>query len=228
MTIQAFKYPRRRLLPVDLNDPSLALYLPLWYPRPDMTGDTIYSYDKNRHVGTVTGATWGLQGRSFDGTDDVVNCGSASSLDALTGNQTHMAWINPAGLGENNFGTVIDKVKLGVCLSATYKIRFFLTVGAAAKTAITTDNALIPGSWACVFGIFNGANVLIDVGGTTTTGDATTGPVDSHAANDFNIGDNAASNRCFNGLIGEVISWNRALSATERTNVRLATKWRYQ
>ena len=70
-----------RLLPIDRNDPKLALYFPLWYPHGDMTGSTIYSYDTNRHAGVVTGATWGLQGRTF-GTDDEIETPSLGLTDA--------------------------------------------------------------------------------------------------------------------------------------------------
>ena len=59
--------------PIDIKDPSLVLYLPLWYPASNMTGSSIISYDKNKVSGTVTGALWKPKGRYFDETDDTIN-----------------------------------------------------------------------------------------------------------------------------------------------------------
>jgi len=82
-----------KILPVDILDPALALYLPLWYPYSDMTGSTIYSYDKNRCVCTVTGATWGRTGRTFDGVDDWIDLTPiVSTLDTYTSG-TILFWL---------------------------------------------------------------------------------------------------------------------------------------
>ena len=80
------------LLPIDRNDPTLALYLPLWYPHGDMTGSPIYSYDKNRHSCTVYGATWGSQGRTFAGAD-FINIDAALTPLAATTTGTWLSWV---------------------------------------------------------------------------------------------------------------------------------------
>lgn len=217
-----------RLLPIDRYDPSLVGYWPLWYSHSDMTGSTIYSYDKNRHSSAVTGAVWGITGRTFDGTDDVINCGSAASLDALTGNITVEAWINPTTLGEGSTGYIFDKVNLYMYMTATAKCVFKIKVATVLKEARAADNSVPLGSWSHVVGVFNGANVLLYTNLTPTTGNATAGPIDSHVAASLLVGDNAGSNGCFNGLTGEVRVYNRALSLAEITRNYQATKWKYQ
>jgi hypothetical protein len=69
----------RRASGIDIYDPSLVLYLP--FADHDMAGSTIISKDLNAHSCTVTGATWGSQGRSFDSTyDDFISVPDSPSL----------------------------------------------------------------------------------------------------------------------------------------------------
>lgn len=77
----------------DTKDPSLVLYLPLYYPDSETTGSTIISKDIYRRSCTVTGATWGSKGRIFDGTDDQIACGNSSALNFTTGDFTLEGWI---------------------------------------------------------------------------------------------------------------------------------------
>jgi len=56
-----------------LNFPlnGLALYAPLWHP--ELNVSPFISKDLNAYSYTITGTTWGVQGRTFDGTDDIFN-----------------------------------------------------------------------------------------------------------------------------------------------------------
>src|SRR3990170_5119166 len=46
--------------------------------------------------------------RSFDGVDDIVNCGSATSIDDVN-TFTWCAWIYPTSMGESSYGRIADK-----------------------------------------------------------------------------------------------------------------------
>jgi len=214
------------LLPIDRNDPTLVLYLPLWYPYGDLTGNTIYSYDKNRHACTVSNAVWGTTGRTFDGADDDINCGNPTILDNLLGDMTVIVWINPTGEGENSGGRAVDKGMIRLYMAGA-RCAFSITVSTASKTATSAADSVPLGSWTHVAGVFNSTNVLIYTNLTLVTGDATAGPVDAHAATNLYVGDNTSSNRCFNGIIGEVLVYNRALPLGEITRNYQTTKWRY-
>jgi len=201
------------------------LNLPLYHPI--LSASPFKSLDAYAHVCTVTGATWGSQGRIFDGTDDVINCGSAATLDALTGNMTVEAWINPTTYGEVDYGAVFSKETIRLNVRPTERASFSIWVGATEKAATTATGAVPLGAWTNLVTVFNGSNVLIYANLVLVTGSATAGPIDDHSANNFLIGDTVASNKCFNGLIGEVRIYNRALTALEIQQNYLATKWRY-
>jgi len=226
MDLALLHCPQKRII----WDESLQLYLPLYHG--DLMGSPIWSFDKNHHSCSVTGALWTSRGRSFDGVDDVINCGSDASLDGLgtTGDYkfTIMAWVKPNSLGENNVARIIDKNTFYLYVLATARVRLILNVGAVGMGAVSANNSVPFGSWSHVVGVFNGSNVLIYTNLTLVTGDATTGPIDSHVTNNFLIGDNTSSNRCFNGLIGEFAAYNRAFAYSEKDNNYLATRWRYQ
>lgn len=53
----------RELFPSSIYGEGCAFYAPLH--QEDMQGTTLLSYDQNHSALTVTGATWGIQGRSF-------------------------------------------------------------------------------------------------------------------------------------------------------------------
>uniref|UniRef100_A0A6M3IX36 Putative lectin/glucanase superfamily protein n=1 Tax=viral metagenome TaxID=1070528 RepID=A0A6M3IX36_9ZZZZ len=210
-------------------DPSLRLYLPLYM----LDGSSFMSRDAYGHKCSVTGATWGLQGRTFDNMDDVINCGSATVLDNLgtTGNYkfTIVAWINPTSAGEGNSGRVLDKGGLlFLCMNGGAQVEFLIYVGTVIKFADSAANSVPFNSWTHVVGVFNGANALIYTNCTLVTGSATVGPVDNHSASDLRIGDNLGSNRCFGGTIGEVKAYDQiAFTQADVNRDMEATKWRY-
>ena len=70
-------------------DPSLVLWLPFRY----LDGGSFMSRDAIGHECTNYGSLWTSQGRSFDGTDDYVDCGNDESLD-ITDAITIEAWFN--------------------------------------------------------------------------------------------------------------------------------------
>ncbi len=73
-------------------DPSLVLYLPLW----KRDGSSIISEDAYGHLCMVTGALWGLDGRTFAGGDDLININSALTPLAATTAGTWSIWANMA------------------------------------------------------------------------------------------------------------------------------------
>ena len=83
-------------------DPSLVLWLPFRY----LDGGSFMSRDAIGHVCTNYGSRWDLQGQSFDGTDDYVNCGNDESLNFGTGDFTLEVWIK---LTNGGTGGIIAK-----------------------------------------------------------------------------------------------------------------------
>jgi len=205
-------------------DPSLVFYADL--SRHD--GGVFQSDDAYGHTCTVTDATWGIQGRTFDGTGDVINCGSATSLDIHT-NITVEAWVKSNSAGENAGGRIFAKgTTIFLATIDVDKVIFRIVVGAGNKNAISAEGTVPDGSFTHVAAVFNGVNTLVYTNLTLTTGTATAGPIDDHSGDDFLIGDAVGSINCLDGVIGELSVYNRALSPLEIQRNYEATKWRYQ
>ena len=108
--------------------------------------------------GTITGATWvrlpsGLWVLSFDGSDDCVNCGNGSNLDAV-GAITLEAWIRP-GL---NFTTgvgyqILDKRNGGIAPTILWHPTRHLLIYAGDYVAEGKTASLSSGTWYHVVGI---------------------------------------------------------------------------
>jgi hypothetical protein len=206
---------------------GLVFYAPLWHP--ELNTSPFISKDLNAHSCTVTGATWGITGRTFDGTDDIINCGSDAVLDGLTSSLTICSWVYANSSGEGGFGRIIEKsgnldsFMGGVGAESIY---FNIIIGTVPKTPSAN---LSYGAWHCVIFEYDHANseVFVEVDGVKGTPVAATGNIDSHAASDFIIGNDSGTARTWDGVIGEVLSYNRALTPAERLNYYQSTKWRY-
>ena len=205
-------------LPIDTKDPSLVLYLPLWYPYSDMIGSTIYSYDKNRHSCTVTGASWEKDGRSFDGDDNIL-LPTVSALDPTTG--TIMFWLKlgRTGTAEYLYSNSVDELSLYhngsqfrmyYNLIAAFDWTYSVVVDgwahlaftfAPSATGIGYENAVQKASGACDVAYTGGTKRIGTISGAGST--------------------------WFLGSIGEFLMYNRQLTAGEITRHYQVTKWRY-
>ena len=87
LSLPPFPFNNNRLLE------GLVLYVPLWHEK--LSGGTFASFDHNHHACTVTGATWGTQGRTFAGDDnDVITVANNDVFD-ITGAITIVMWVYP-------------------------------------------------------------------------------------------------------------------------------------
>jgi hypothetical protein len=206
---------------------DMVLYTPLY----EADGDSFSSRDAYGHPCTAACALWRPGGREFTGANGIINCGSAMSLDNLGRVAPYCfsiaAWIKPASIGQT-YGRVAYKNKIDLVLASAQTISFAVTAATVPKNVKAADNTVPYGVWSFVAGIYNGTNVLVSVNNTIWTGAAVTGAIDDHSSNDFIIGNNSGNNRCFDGLIGEVMGYNRALTPQEIKRIYLETKWRYQ
>ena len=210
-------------------DPSLVLYLPLY----KLGGASFLSRDKHGHLCSVTGAIWTPRGRSFDGSDDLIDCGAGTSLD-ITNTITLEAWVKlsstPAG-----HHSVIGKWKV-----ATDERCYWLDMDKGANnwrfdvSHEGSDYVSVTGSapatdWIHLVGTFDGTDAKIYEGGAWVNMANGPGVINSVAANHVWVGASGdVPDRFFPGLIGEVRIYNRALTPLEIQHNYLATKWRYR
>jgi len=236
----------RAIANIDEKDPSLVFYLPLHYPYSDMTGSTIYSYDRYRRSCTVFGVVWTPQGRRWDATgDDYININSALTSLAATTKGTWMAWVKlddatPAdSTGTITFGDTDGLATMQFIITTTGKIRALVYRGGAMKWDLSTDNAVLSdGVWIHITLIQNAVSPVILINGVQVTQTFATSTVKSEwfaaspgldngriGCNNYNSAGNAQYIR--NANVGEIVLSNRNYFIPEVQNYILATKWRY-
>ncbi len=191
------------------------------------TSNIIRSMDSTGHLCTVTGATWGYQGRTFDG-DDFIELGNPTALQITGAAITVALWIK---FTDANLGTVIlskwgDQsayiMYFGGAGNPTFAVN---TSSSVALTSLSTNN---DGAWHFICGFYDGANVNLEVDNVAAnTPAAQTGNIASASTTVRIARYGDAFTGYFIGNIGGVFIFNRSLPFTERLRLYQATKWRY-
>src|SRR3989344_3284780 len=154
-------------------------------------------------------------GANFDGVDDLLDCGSGSSLDNLKagGGVTISAWINPNTMGEGNEGIIVSKV--GIVgwtwrfLSGTTNALRFAHTGGTLLVRTMANSLITLDVWQYILMTWDGsntaANVHIYLNGSEVTYQTTTNgaTLDTDANDPFMIGAQGAGLRDWNGGIDE-------------------------
>jgi hypothetical protein len=155
---------------------------------------------------------------NFDGTNDIVNCGTAitSSLNGSAG-LTAEAWIRPSALPA--FANIVSNHNLGgtsfALRSAGTQLNAF--VGFGTYTINTAVGTLSTNVWQHVAMVFNGTSIRTFINGVATGSVSFPSYTLPASTNSVVIGNNPY-NEAFNGNIDEVRIWNRALCQGEIQN----------
>ena len=206
-----------------IYDPSLVLYVPLQV----IDGSPFMSRDVYGHRCTVTGARWTPQGRSFDGSDDIINCGNSPIFD-ITSSITLEAWANlSAAAGASKWPGILDKndsYSLRINENSTNIYGRFKIDGITRFTPYYT--AMLE-TWYHAVITYCGHYLRLYINGVEQTpATSVTGTIDV-TTNDVQLG-RVAGAFYLNGLIGEARIYRRALTPAEIQRNYLATKWRYR
>ncbi|MBS1583516.1 MAG: fibronectin type III domain-containing protein [Bacteroidetes bacterium] len=176
----------------------------------------------NKSLGAFSSdcAHLGQNALSFDGVNDMVNCGTNASINVTGSTFTMEAWVYPTSFRPNVWqGDVINREG-----TAIYTLRVGGTgqVNAAVKTASGTsdfqtgNNAVVLNTWQHVAATYDGAFVRIYVNGVEVANNARTGNMTSDATTPLAIGNSFAfPDRCFPGKIDEVRIWNVVRTPSE-------------
>lgn len=209
-------------------DPSLVLYLPLY----ELDGASFMSRDAYGHLATVTGALWTPQGRSFDGLDDKINCGHHSAFD-ITEAITLEAWVRVKGPTWDDAGGIISKRVQGVDYEWYIRTAAANTFWGGVSTSsgeklVGNNGGLTTDTWYHLVLVYDRISVRIYVNGALdSTPTAGTDAINT-GVSDVHIGWYYSNVYAFDGRIGEVRIYNRALTLLEIKHNYLTTKWRYQ
>jgi len=189
----------------------------------DMAGVTAYDRSGNANNGTLTGGPTRAigkigQGLSFDGSNDYVSFGNASSLNPATA-ITISAWINTSA-PTTNFAMIVNKDS-GVPDNSQYTLRMNGTTGKAmfraegAGLITASGNTILNANqWYHVVGTYDGNNTRFYLNGVEDATPASgSGNMTNNSAN-LEIG-RRDDGYYFPGKIDDVRIYNRALSGDE-------------
>lgn len=209
-------------------DPSLVLYLPLY----EVDGASIRSRDAYGHLATVTGALWTPGGRNFDGIDDDINLGTTAILCPASA-LTLECWFKPDQVA--TYGRLVDRFPTsangykGYSLYHGASFGFQVYIGSALAELSGFSSIVSANNWHHVVATYDGSYMRIFLNGElASTPLAKTGSIVYYESTDFKIGHTTVvSSQRFDGLIGEVRVYSRALTASEIQRNYLVTRWRY-
>jgi hypothetical protein len=186
------------------------------------SGNVVEDSSLRRFNGTVNGGAEWAQGKfggalHFDGVDDFVSVPDSSELRLLNGG-TFMAWINYEGSGASAWPRVLSKEK-GTGGEGGYHIFLDQAGGYSPRVTVggrghTSDEDLEAGIWYHVAATCDGTNIRIYLNGKKILEEPQESPfIDANP--ELRIGDSAAAQRPFFGLIDEVRVWGRVLNTQE-------------
>lgn len=187
----------------------------------------------NGHTGTVTGGVSAVSGQidnalSFDGSNGKVAVGNMD-VTASSGNDgiTLAAWINPdqwttasrdnriiskaTGTQDQDHYWMLSGIASG---SDTY-LRMRLKAGGSTTTLIASSGNLATSTWTHVAGTYDGSTIRLFVNGSQVGSTSKSGTINTSSSVGVTIGINPDNNRPFDGKLDEVYIFDRALSASE-------------
>ncbi len=197
-----------------IHDPSLILYLPLWLK----DGKSFTSEDAYGRLCTVTGATWGITGRNFNGTSDQI----VTNFNQTGNRYSAVSWVKPSSLvGDRRIAFALNFG--GMFFSGT--LLYSQIYNGAGYDSVTADIGVVD-VWQCVGTVFTGAALVVYRNGVEVN--RATLSLLVPGSNSWYIGNYEAGASWFSGLMGDVWIYNRALTAQEIQHNYLATNRRYQ
>jgi len=152
----------------------------------------------------------------FDGSDDYVDCGSSSTLKAISNSSfTISAWVNPAL--DNSDDTIVGNTWTDAGfhfrIETNNKLRFIILTDSSNYKFSDSSNALSSG-WTHVVGTWDGTNLKTFVNGIESTNVTSSGSLTGQTSTrNFYIGDNPQTTKPFNGQISNLSVYQTVLDA---------------
>ena len=206
-------------------DPYCKLYLPLW----KLDGDSFADHSAYGHLCTNYGSLWTPRGRSFDGVDDYVETETNPALDVSQ--ITIEGWaLSYSGGGA--YKAIATEKFLSTVKFELHMLNSYLCAGFynGAWHTIADPDIFPLNQWQHCVGTYDGHYIRLfrNANQVAISGDLNLAL--PSGTNIWRIGrrhDVSGVGNIWDGLIGEVRIYNRALTALEIQHNYLATKWRY-
>jgi len=196
------------------------------------SGSIVYDLSANSNNGTLQyNATYSSSNGgviSFDGTGDNLRVAESNSIKtASSGQFTKSAWFIRNGSPVENYSNVIWHKRTtigidsgGLLTASAYSIYSYIGATMLDSEVYAEDNI-----WYHVSVTYNNTSTKIYVNGELKkTGTAT---LESESGVTFDIGSGSGINNYWKGKIGQILSYNRALSSDEIRRNYNALKGRY-
>jgi fibronectin type 3 domain-containing protein/azurin len=193
------------------------------YPFSEGAGATTADHSGNANHGTITGATWTVQGKfgnalSFNGTSNFVSIPDAATLDlSIAG--TVEAWVRMSSASRWNSvlakGNSNSNPAHNYAMEITDTNRVLCILGnGSASLVVTSASALTNNTFFHLACTWDGATVSLYINGAlSASSDQTISP--NGNTSPLYIGQFGGNSDRFAGVIDEVRIYNRALSPTE-------------
>lgn len=192
---------------------------------PDVVSTTLYDRSGQTNNGTSAGGPLPTSGKlgqafKFDGVDDRISAGNASSIQLVSGDYTLAAWVKPVSVSGRQWiiaKTANSSAKAYSLLVNNGEVSVDGEEGGNDGVVSTTNASLTPGNWyhlaATMTSSTLAVKIYVDGVEKTTTGSIPARPTET--VSDLEIGWSQYINEYFNGLIDDVRIYNRALSVSE-------------
>lgn len=218
------------------------LYLPLWKKDSLGVANQFLSSDGHGYLAAVTGATWGLQGRTFAGGDDYIK-NTTANWQSADSSGTVIVWYKSSTTTIDHLFATTDEATNDKYLSfaitgtlATGGIRIDQKDGTTRNVVDTLPVGTTNGAWHQIAFISSGTAWSAYLDAVSKAIPAIAGSnngnwfADTPDRDNFSIGAKLSltPSAYFTGVIGEILVYNRDLSAEEVMNNFQATKWRYK
>jgi hypothetical protein len=207
-----------------IKDPSLVLNLPLYEP----DGVSFISRDAGGYPCAADGAEWKPAGRYFGG-DDFISLPLPENIPLGNSSRTVEVWAKPVTRDGYprflSYGVNTSNHLFGFLIHQTTGKLFLVT----SSNDVQGDSVVTLNEWHHLAVTISGvktASFYID--GQSDGVKALASNPDTLESPDVRIGSHITGGNYFNGTIGELRFYSRALTLLEIRQNYLATRWRYR
>jgi hypothetical protein len=201
-----------------------------YWPFQEGSGTTVTDASGNGKTATAYATTWttGKSGYAlnFNGSTSYVNAGA---IDVPGAALTISAWFKADSLPTTIQPRIISKATglaeadhyfmLSTIYSGGNKLRFRLKTSGTTKTLIASSGSVGLGVWVHAVATYDGSTMRLYKDGVLVGSMSVSGSINTNSGVPTWIGSNPVDGNRFDGVIDEVRIYNRALSATEVTNL---------
>jgi len=197
-----------------------------------ITDNQFYSLDSNRHLMTNLGATWSKYGRDFVAAnkDYIEIPASSTQLNFTSEDFSFVFRVNlDAPLTDQALFCrgLLSTDGYELLLRLAGFIDFRTSQGGAFQFSSTAAGTLVAGSWVTLGLSRGGTSVRLYINGVDSTSTAGSHTDPATCTRSFKVGirDNLTSN-AFDGKIGDILVYSRALTAGDHLCFHQVLKWR--